>query len=155
VGERGESPCTEPVELVLEEHDLLLLLLDHVDHLALVGDGHDTLLGVRSCIVACSRLEVNDLLTLINFHAQITSLALKLRVLTLLVLDLLVKLPRLRGVGLETILRVLVKLLDLALKALLVLLILLLVLTLDNLLGLLRDAVELDVECTLLEVLDL
>jgi len=111
----------------------------------LVGDGHDALLGIRGRIVACCRLKVNDLLTLIHFHAQVTSFAFQLRVLTLLVLNLLVELLFLRGVRLETIFRVLVKLLDLALEALLVLLILLLVLALDDLLRLLRDTVELNI----------
>ena len=111
----------------------------------MVGDGHDALLGIRGRIVACCRLKVNDLLTLIHFHAQVTSFAFQLRVLTLLVLDLLVELLLLRGVCLETILRVLVKLLELVLEALLILLILLLVLALDDLIRLFCDTVELNI----------
>ena len=38
VCERGECTGSEPVELVLEEHDLLFLLFDDVEELALVGD---------------------------------------------------------------------------------------------------------------------
>lgn len=145
VSERGERPCTEPVELVLEEHDLLFLLLDHVDHLALVGNGHDTLFRVRGRVVAGSRLEVNDLLTLVHFHAQVTSLAFQLRVLALLLLDLLVELLLLRSVSLETVFRVLVELFNLAFKTFFVLLILLLVLALDDFLCLLCDTIKLNI----------
>jgi len=76
VCKRWEGPCTEAVKLILEEHDLFLLLLDHIDHLTLIGDGHDALLRVRSCIVVRGGLEIDDLLSLVDLHAQVTSLAL-------------------------------------------------------------------------------
>ena len=103
VREGGERPRTEPIELVFEEHDLLLLLLDDIDHLALVGDGHDTFLGVRGGVVAGGRLQVNDLLTLINLHPEVTSLRLQFRVLPLLILDLLMELLLLNAECLQAI----------------------------------------------------
>lgn len=155
MSERRESPSTESVELVLEEHDLLFLLLDDVDHLALVGDGHNALLGVRGSVVAGSRLEINDLLSLVHLHAQVTSLRLKLGVFTLFVLDLLMKLLLLDAEGLKPVCGVLLELLDLGLKSLLVFLILLLVLALDDLLSLLGDSVQLHIESTLLVIFNL
>ena len=155
MGERRESPGPKTIQLVLEEHNFLLLLLDHVNQLALVGDSHDALPGVGGSIVASGRLEVNDLLALVDLKTQITSLAFELRILALLVLDLLHELLLLRSIGLETILRVLIKLLDLTLEALFVLLILLLILSLDDLLCLLRHPVKLNVKGTLLVVLNL
>ena len=54
VGKRWESSGTETVKLILEEHDLFFLLFDNIDHLALIGDCHDTFLGVgSSVIVSC------------------------------------------------------------------------------------------------------
>lgn len=76
------------------------MLLDHVNQLALVSDSHDAFPGVRSSIIASGRLEVNDLLALVDFETQIASLALELRILALLVLDLLHELLLLRGIRL-------------------------------------------------------
>lgn len=155
VGERRESPGAQTIQLILEEHDLLFLQLDHVNQLALVSNSHDALPGVGGRIIACGRLEVNDLLALVDFETQVTSLALELRVLTPLVLDLLHELLLLRGIRLQSILRVLIELLDLTLEALLVLFVLLLILALDNLLSLFRHSIELNVESALLVVLNL
>ena len=146
VRERGESTGTEAVEFVLEEHDFLLLLLDDVQHTALVGNGHDLLAWIASGVLVGRRLQVDNLLTLVDFHAQVTSLALQLSILTLLVFDLLKKFLLLGSVCLQPVGGVLLQLPDLVLEALLVVLILLLVLTLDDLLRLLGDAVELDVK---------
>ena len=76
------------------------MLLDHVNQLALVSDSHDALPGVRGSIIASGRLEVNDLLALVDFETQIASLALEFRILALLVLDLLHELLLLRGIRL-------------------------------------------------------
>ena len=100
VGERRERPRTKTIQLVLEEHNFLLLLLDNVDQLTLVSDSHDALPGVRGSIIASGRLEVNDLLALIDLKTQVTSLALEFRILALLVLDLLHELLLLRGIRL-------------------------------------------------------
>jgi len=48
VGEGGEGPCTQTIKLILEEHDLFLLLFDHVDHSTLVCDSHNLLAWVVS-----------------------------------------------------------------------------------------------------------
>jgi len=85
---------------------------------------------------------------LIDFHAEVTCLALKLCILTLLVFDLLLKLPLLSGICLQPVGRVLLQLPDLVFKSLFVILILLLVLALDDLLGLLGYTVKLDVKGT-------
>lgn len=85
---------------------------------------------------------------MIDFHAEVTCLALKLCILTLLVFDLLLKLPLLSGICLQPVGRVLLQLPDLVFKSLFVILILLLVLALDDLLGLLGYTVKLDVKGT-------
>jgi len=46
VGERGECASTKTVKLVLKEHDFLFLLLDDIEHAALVRDSHDLLARV-------------------------------------------------------------------------------------------------------------
>jgi len=155
VGERGECPCAQTIKLILEEHDLLLLLFDYVDHSTLVSDSHDLLARVVSWVVVGCRFQIDNLLSLIDLHAQIACLTLKFSVLTLLVLDLLKKLLLLGGKSLQAVSRVLLKLTDLIIKTLLVVLILLLVLALNNLLSLFGDSVELYVKCSLLVVLNL
>ena len=155
VGEGGEGTGAQSVELVLEEHDLFLLLLDDVDHLALSSYRHDALARVVGRVIAGGRLEIDDLLTLIDLHSEVTSLALQLRVLTVLVLNLLSQLLLLGGECLQAVRVVLLKLFHLALKSLFVFLILLLVLSLDDLLRLLGNSVQLHVKCSLLVILDL
>ena len=76
------------------------MLLDHVNQLALVSDCHNALSRVRGSIITSGRLEVNDLLALVDFKTQIASLALEFRILALLVLDLLHELLLLRGIRL-------------------------------------------------------
>ena len=44
--ERRERACSKPIQLVLKEHDLLLLLLDYVQQFALVGNLCNLGLGV-------------------------------------------------------------------------------------------------------------
>ena len=46
VSERWESPCSQLVELVLQEHNFFLLLLDHVHQPTLVSDFFDLLAWV-------------------------------------------------------------------------------------------------------------
>lgn len=155
MSERGECSGTKSIELVLEEHNLFLLLADNVDHLAHLGCIHELLARIGRGVIVDSRLQVYNLLSLVNFHAKLTSLTLQLVILLLLVLDLLKKLLLLRREGLKSVSGVLLKLLDLALKTLLVLLILLLVLALNDLLGLLGNTVELHIQSSLLVVLNL
>ena len=161
VGEQGESAGTQAVKLVLQEHHLFLLLLDDVEHASLLRNRHDLLQRIISIVLVRGRLQVYDLLPLVDFHAQISSLALQLRFFTLLVLYLHQQLSLLVRVSLEPIGRILARveisscLPDLVLKSLLISLILLLVLALDDLLSLLGHAVELHIQRALLLVLDL
>lgn len=148
VGERWEGACTQAIQLVLQEHHFLLLLLDYVEHATLMRNGHDLLAWVTGRVLVRSRLQVNNLLTLVNLHAQVASLAFKLGVLALLVLNLLEELLLLSSVGLQPVRRILLQLFNLFLESLFIVLILLLVLALDDLLGLLGDAVKLDVKGT-------
>ena len=48
VGEGGEGPCAQTIKLIFEEHDLFLLLFDHVYHSTLVRDSHNLLAWVVS-----------------------------------------------------------------------------------------------------------
>ena len=130
------------------------MLFDDVNHLALSGDCHDALSRVIRSVVVCGRLQVDDLLALIDLHSQITSLALQLLVFTFFVFDLLSQLFLLRRKCLEAVSIVLLKLLHLALEALFVFLILFLVLSLDNFLCLFGHSVQLHVLRSLLIVLD-
>ena len=159
--ERWESSCTQSIELVLEEHDLLLLGLDNIHQLTLVGDllasGFGVLLGVVSSGLASlvRRFELNDLLALVDVQSEVTGLSIELFILGLLLSDLALKLLLCFINGLDSLCGILVKLLDLSLKSLFILLILLLVLSLDDLLRLLCYTIQLHILGTLLKVDDL
>ena len=92
---------------------------------------------------------------MVDLETQVAGLALKLRILALLILDLLHQFLLLNGEGPQPVLAVLIQLLDLTLETLLVLLVLLLVLALDDLLRLLRDSIQLNVKGSLFVVFDL
>lgn len=145
MGERGESSCAETVKLILEEHNLFLLLLNDIDHAALVSNGHDLLARIVGRVVTGRRLEIDNLLSLAHFVAQVTSLAFQLVILAFLIFDLLSQLVLLGVESLQAIGRILLKLPNLIVKALLVVLVLLLVLALNDLLGLLGYSVELHI----------
>jgi len=152
VGKRWESPGSEAVELILEEHDLLFLLLDDIQQFALVRDVLDLLLGVAVSTLRRVRLETLDLHALLDVVLENARLVLKLLVLHLLLLDLLSEFGLHVLDCFDPLLRVLLKLGGLGVEALLVIFLLLDVLALDDLLSLLGHSVELDVHGTLGEV---
>jgi len=155
VRERGERAGSESVELVLEEHDFLFLLLDDVEELALVGDLLDSLGGIGSAVLVGVGLEAHDLLPLVHVLLELACLVIELLVLEVLLSDLTLQL-RLRHIErLDSLGCVGFELLDLALEPLLVFLVPLLVLTLDDLLRGLGHTVQLHILGALDEVADL
>merc|ERR1719296_296273 len=123
VRERGERAGSEPVELVLEEHDFLFLLLDDIEELALVSDLLDSLGGVGGAVLVGVGLEAHDLLPLVHVLLELARLVVELLVLEVLLPDLTLQL-RLRHVErLDALGCVGFELLDLALEPLLVFLV--------------------------------
>ena len=155
MSERRESSCSESIELVSEDLDLLCLLLRDVEKLPLVCDLLDLLARVGLVVAHGVRLEAHDLHTLLDLLLQLASTSLQLLGLHTLLCDLFLELLLRFVDGLDPLLGVLLDALRLLLEALLVLFVLLLVLALDDLLRLLGHTVELHVLGSLLVVLDL
>ena len=141
VGEGGEGPSPELVKLILQEHDLFLLLLDHVHQAALVRDLLDLLLRVRICVVVCLGLQPLDLLTLLHILLQLTRFDLELLILQNLLFDLFAQFSLSRFVSRDSFRCVFSQLFFLLIQPLLVVFLLLDVLALNDLLGLLGDSV--------------
>lgn len=99
--------------------------------------------------------QTHDLLSLIDIVLELTSSMFKLLTLHPLLTDLLLELLFGLVNVLDPLLSILLELLDLILKTLLVFLIFLLMLTLDDLLSLFGDSIELNILGSFLEVLDL
>lgn len=150
-----ESPSSQSVELVLEEHDLFFLLLDHIQQFSLVGDVFALLLGHLLAAGVCVGLKTVNLLSLLNIVFEHPSLLLELLVLGDLLADLLLQLGDHVLNSSSSLGAVLTKLGGLGVEALLVVFFLLHVLALDNLLGLLGDTVELNIHSTLGKIDDL
>jgi len=119
-----------------------------------VSDFFDLLAGVGISVVHCVRLQAHDLLTLVHVVLKGTSLVFQLLALHALFSDVVLELLLGLVDSLDSLLGILLKLLDLILQSLLVLFILLLMLSLDNLLSLLCDTIELDVLGPLFEIFD-
>ena len=153
VGEGGEGPSPELVKLILQEHDLFLLLLDHVHQAALVRDLLDLLLRVRVCVVVCFRLQPLNLLALLHILLQLTRFDLELLILQNLLFDLFAQFSLSRFVSCDSFRCVFSQLFFLLIQPLLVVFFLLDVLALDDLLGLLGDPVKLHVLSQLFKVL--
>lgn len=154
MSERRESSCSESIELVSEDLDLLCLLLGDVEKLAFVGDLLDLLAWVSIAVVHGVGLQAHDLLSLIDVVLELTRLRLELLALHSLFSDFSLELQFGVVDGLDSLLSIFFKLFDLVLKSLLVFFILLLVLSLDDFLSLLGHTIELDVLCSLLEISD-
>lgn len=154
MSERRESSCSESIELVSEDLDLLCLLLGDVEKLAFVGDLLDLLAWVSIAVVHGVGLQAHDLLSLIDVVLELTRLRLELLALHSLFSDFSLELQFGVVDGLDSLLSIFFKLFDLVLKSLLVFFILLLVLSLDDFLSLLCHTIELDVLCSLLEISD-
>merc|ERR1712060_56185 len=154
VRERGERTGSESVELVLEEHDFLFLLLDDIEELALVSDLLDSLGGIGSAVLVGVGLEAHDLLPLVHVLLELARLVIELLVLEVLLSDLTLQL-RLRHIErLDSLGCVGFELLDLTLEPLLVFLVPLLMLALDDLLRGLGHTVQLPILGALDEVTD-
>jgi len=154
MSERRESSCSESIELVSEDLDLLCLLLGDVEKLAFVGDLLDLLAWVSISVVHGVGLQAHDLLSLIDVVLELTRLRLELLALHSLFSDFSLELQFGVVDGLDSLLSIFFKLPDLVLESLLVFFILLLVLSLDDFLSLLGHTIELDVLGSLLEISD-
>ena len=155
VSKRREGSCSESIELVSEQLDLLCLLLGDVEELAFVGNLLALLAWISVSVIHGVGLQAHDLLSLVDVVLELTRLRLELLALHSLFSDFSLELQF--GVidGLDSLLSIFFQLLDLVLKSLFVFFILLLVLSLDDFLGLLGHTIELDVLCPLFEISDL
>ena len=153
MSEGGEGASSKSVQLVLEEHHLFGLLLDHFEQLALLGNLGTLLLRIGGVLGLVLGLQRDDRLTIISLQLELSCFLLQLFVfrffLTYLALELLLCFFD----CLNPVERVFLKLFDLLLKTFLVLLISLGVLTLNDFLCLLGNTIELDIGSALLEVL--
>jgi hypothetical protein len=153
VGKRREGPSPELVKLILQEHDLFFLLLDHVHQAALVRDLLDLLLRVRVSVVVGLGLQALDLLALLHVLLELASFDLELLILKNLLFDLFAQLSLSRFECCDTLFSVLRQLFLLRVKALLVIFLLLDVLALDDLLSLLGNSIQLNIFSELLKML--
>jgi hypothetical protein len=114
----------------------------------------DLKLGIILIVSLGIRLEVHDRHTSIDVGLENTGLGFKLLGFDLFVVDLLLLLEACLHQSLDSLLSILVQLLNLTFKSLFVILILLVVLALDDLLSLLGNSVHLNVQSSLLKIIN-
>lgn len=131
------------------------MLLSDIEKLSLVSNLLDLFAWISVTIGHGVGFQTHDLLSLIDIVLELTSSMFKLLTLHPLLTDLLLELLFGLVNVLDPLLSILLELLDLILKTLLVFLIFLLMLTLDDLLSLFGDSIELNILGSFLEVLDL
>lgn len=152
MGEGWESTGTQSMQLVFKEGYLLGLLLNNVSKLENLGGVLDFLLGIVGIVLVLAGLELQDLFTLADGGLQLAGLLLELSVFGLLLLNLVSKLLLGLVDSFNTFGTGALKLSGLVFKAFLVVFVLFDMLTLDNLLSLLGNTVELHILGALDEV---
>ena len=115
VCERGEGASPQSVQLVLQEHDFLLLLLDDVQQLALVGNLCHLRLRIVGAVLVGVRLESHDLLPVVHIQLKLASLVIQLLVLKVFLSDVSTQLLLCHIEGLDALVSIRLQLLDLAL----------------------------------------
>jgi len=131
------------------------LLLSNIEKLSLVSNLLDLFAWISVAIGHGVGFQTHDLLPLIDIALELTSSCFKLVTFHSLFTDFLLELQLGLVDVLDPLLSILLELLDLILKTLLVFLIFLLMFTLDDLLSLFGDSIELNILGSLLEILDL
>lgn len=85
--ERRESSRSQPIELILQEHNLFFLLLNNIQQFALISDVLDLLLRVVFATLVIVGFETRDLVALLDLTLEVSGFLFELFVFLSAVFD--------------------------------------------------------------------